>query len=147
MINVNCTNETSLTVVNNDIVADIAKRVLESMNVIDADLTFIFASDKLLSVLKRKFFNKDHLTDIIAFRLNNYSEKFIEGEIYISLQRVKENSRQFNQPYQKEISRLVIHGCLHLMGYDDKTSNGKKNMTMLENKYLTKTKWDGIITE
>ena len=45
MINVNCTNETSLTVVNNDIVADIAKRVLESMNVIDADLTFIFASD------------------------------------------------------------------------------------------------------
>tara|TARA_Y100000591_G_scaffold2092_1_gene1921 strand:- start:931 stop:1374 length:444 start_codon:yes stop_codon:yes gene_type:complete len=147
MINVNCTNETSLTVVNNDIVADIAKRVLESMNVIDADLTFIFASDKLLSVLKRKFFNKDHLTDIIAFRLNNYSEKFIEGEIYISLQRVKENSSQFNQPYQKEISRLVIHGCLHLMGYDDKTSNGKKNMTMLENKYLTKTKWDGIITE
>jgi len=147
MINVNCTNEISLTVVNNDIVADIAKRVLESMNVIDADLTFIFASDKLLSGLKRKFFNKDHLTDIIAFRLNNYSEKFIEGEIYISLQRVKENSRQFNQPYQKEISRLVIHGCLHLMGYDDKTSNGKKNMTMLENKYLTKTKWDGIITE
>lgn len=147
MINVNCTNEISLTVVNNDIVADIAKRVLESMNVIDADLTFIFASDKLLSVLKRKFFNKDHLTDIIAFRLNNYSEKFIEGEIYISLQRVKENSSQFNQPYQKEISRLVIHGCLHLMGYDDKTSNGKKNMTMLENKYLTKTKWDGIITE
>ena len=147
MINVNCTNETSLTVVNNDIVADIAKRVLESMNVIDADLTFIFASDKLLSVLKRKFFNKDHLTDIIAFRLNNYSEKFVEGEIYISLQRVKENSSQFNQPYQKEISRLVIHGCLHLMGYDDKTSNGKKNMTMLENKYLTKTKWDGIITE
>ena len=147
MINVNCTNETSLTVVNNDIVADIAKRVLESMNVIDADLTFIFASDKLLSVLKRKFFNKDHLTDIIAFRLNNYSEKFIEGEIYISLQRVKENSSQFNQPYQKEISRLVIHGCLHLMGYDDKTSYGKKNMTMLENKYLTKTKWDGIITE
>jgi len=147
MINVNCTNETSLTVVNNDIVADIAKRVLESMNVIDADLTFIFASDKLLSVLKRKFFNKDHLTDIIAFRLNNYSEKFIEGEIYISLQRVKENSTQFNQPYQKEISRLVIHGCLHLMGYDDKTSNGKKNMTMLENKYLTKAKWDGIITE
>ena len=147
MINVNCTNETSLTVVNNDIVADIAKRVLESMNVIDADLTFIFASDKLLSVLKRKFFNKDHLTDIIAFRLNNYSEKFIEGEIYISLQRVKENSSQFNQPYQKEISRLVIHGCLHLMGYDDKTSYGKKNMTMLENKYLTKAKWDGIITE
>ena len=147
MINVNCTNETSLTVVNNDIVEDIAKRVLESMNVIDADLTFIFASDKLLSVLKRKFFNKDHLTDIIAFRLNNYSEKFIEGEIYISLQRVKENSSQFNQPYQKEISRLVIHGCLHLMGYDDKTSYGKKNMTMLENKYLTKTKWDGIITE
>ena len=147
MINVNCSNETSLSVVNNDIVADIAKRVLESMNVKNADLTFIFASDKLLSGLKRKFFNKDHLTDIIAFRLNNYSEKFIEGEIYISLRRVKENSSQFNQSYQKEVSRLVIHGCLHLMGYDDKTSNEKKYMTMLENKYLTKTKWDGIITE
>ena len=103
MINVNCSNETSLSAVNDDIVADIAKRVLESMNVKNADLTFIFASDKLLYGLKRKFFNKDHLTDIIAFRLNNYSEKFVEGEIYISLQRVKENSSQFKQPYQKEI--------------------------------------------
>ena len=147
MININCSNETSLSVVNNEIVVDITKRVLESMNVEDAELTFIFASDKLLSRLKKKFFNKDHLTDIIAFRLNNYNEKFIEGEVYISLQRVKENSSQFNQPYQKEISRLVIHGCLHLMGYDDKTSSGKKNMTMLENKYLSKTKWDGIVTE
>ena len=147
MININCSNETSLSVVNNEIVVDITKRVLESMNVEDAELTFIFASDKLLSRLKKKFFNKDHLTDIIAFRLNNYNEKFIEGEVYISLQRVKENSSQFNQPYKKEISRLVIHGCLHLMGYDDKTSIGKKNMTMLENKYLSKTKWDGIVTE
>ena len=147
MININCSNETSLSVVNNDIVGDITKRVLESMNVEDAELTFIFASDKLLSRLKKKFFNKDHLTDIIAFRLNNYNEKFIEGEVYISLQRVKENSSQFNQPYQKEISRLVIHGCLHLMGYDDKTSSGKKNMTILENKYLSKIKWDGIVTE
>tara|TARA_B100000886_G_scaffold324324_1_gene268888 strand:- start:2207 stop:2650 length:444 start_codon:yes stop_codon:yes gene_type:complete len=147
MININCSNETSLSVVNNEIVVDITKRVLESMNVEDAELTFIFASDKLLSRLKKKFFNKDHLTDIIAFRLNNYNEKFIEGEVYISLQRVKENSSQFNQPYQKEISRLVIHGCLHLMGYDDKTSSGKKNMTILENKYLSKTKWDGIVTE
>ena len=147
MININCSNETSLSVVNNEIVVDITKRVLESMNVEDAELTFIFASDKLLSRLKKKFFNKDHLTDIIAFRLNNYNEKFIEGEVYISLQRVKENSSQFNQPYQKEISRLVIHGCLHLMGYDDKTSSGKKNMTILENKYLSKIKWDGIVTE
>ena len=147
MININCSNKTSLSVVNDDIVEDITKRVLESMNVEDAELTFIFASDKLLSRLKKKFFNKDHLTDIIAFRLNNYNEKFIEGEVYISLQRVKENSSQFNQPYQKEISRLVIHGCLHLMGYDDKTSSGKKNMTILENKYLSKIKWDGIVTE
>tara|TARA_Y100001935_G_scaffold254865_1_gene265383 strand:+ start:1646 stop:2089 length:444 start_codon:yes stop_codon:yes gene_type:complete len=146
MINISCSNETSLSVVNNDIVGDITKRVLESMNVEDAEITFIFSSDNLLTSLKKKFFDKDHLTDIIAFRLNNYNEKFIEGEVYISLQRVKENSSQFNQPYQKEISRLVIHGCLHLMGYDDKTSSGKKNMTMLENKYLSKTKWDGIIT-
>ena len=58
MINVNCSNETSLSAVNDDIVADIAKRVLESMNVKNADLTFIFASDKLLSGLKRKFLIK-----------------------------------------------------------------------------------------
>ena len=147
MININCSNETTISKVNNDTVADIARYVLESMNVEDADLAFIFASDNLLLSLKKKFFNKNHFTDIITFRLNNYNERFVEGEIYISLPRVKENASQFNQPYQKEISRLVIHGCLHLMGCEDKTSAGKKNMTMLENRYLSKTKWDGIITE
>ena len=56
MINISCSNETSLSVVNNDIVADIAKRVLESMNVKDAEITFIFASDKLLVWLKKEIF-------------------------------------------------------------------------------------------
>ena len=105
---------------------EVTTSVLNSQKITKAEITFIFASDALLAELKSKYFNKDHYTDVIAFRLNEYNEKLVEGEIYISLPRAKENAKIFEQPYEKEITRLIVHGCLHLIGFKDKTRVEKK---------------------
>ncbi|MAI85927.1 MAG: rRNA maturation RNase YbeY [Candidatus Marinimicrobia bacterium] len=97
--------------------------------------------DDFLSKLKKKFFKKNHFTDVIAFRLNSYEEERIEGETYISLPRAKENAKIYEEPYEKEVARLIIHGCLHLLGYLDKTKNEKQIMTKLENVLLDRMIW------
>ena len=117
-------------------VKSLITKTLKEKNISDCDISVIFGKDELLSELKKEFFNKDQLTDVIAFRLNDYSLSQLEGEVYISLPRAKENSKIYNQPYSKEISRLIIHGCLHLLGFDDDTRVSKKKMTELENKHL-----------
>ena len=91
----------------------ILKFVLETESVVDSKITLIFGDDKLLSSLKIEFFNYDHLTDVIAFRINDYSKVEVEGEIYISLARAIENAKKYGEPLSKELTRLIIHGGLH----------------------------------
>ena len=119
-------------------------RILELHNTTKAEILFVFALDELLADLKNQYFQKNHFTDVIAFRLNDYSEASIEGEVYISLPRAKENAKIFNQPYEKEVTRLIIHGCLHLIGFKDDTKSEKKTMTELEDDILAKTEWQII---
>ena len=119
-------------------------RILELHNTTKAEILFVFALDELLADLKNQYFQKNHFTDVIAFRLNDYSEVPIEGEVYISLPRAKENAKIFNQPYEKEVTRLIIHGCLHLIGFKDDTKSEKKTMTELEDDILDKTEWQII---
>ena len=107
----------------------------------DAELSYIFCNDNFLSKLKNRFFKKNHFTDVIAFRLNSYEKERVEGEIYISLPRAKENAKIYEEPYEKEVARLIIHGCLHLLGYSDKTKNEKQIMTNLENVLLDRMIW------
>ena len=118
--------------------------VLKSQNITKADILFVFVLDEFLAELKNKYFQKDHFTDVIAFRLNEYKEALIEGEVYISLPRAKENAKIYDQPYEKEVTRLIIHGCLHLVGFKDDTKSEKKIMTKLEDKLLEKTDWQLI---
>ena len=118
--------------------------VLNSQNITKAEILFVFALDEFLAELKNKYFQKDHFTDVIAFRLNEYNEALIEGEVYISLPRAKENAKIYDQPYEKEVTRLIIHGCLHLVGFKDDTKSEKKIMTKLEDKLLEKTDWQLI---
>ena len=119
-------------------------RILELHNTKKAEILFVFALDELLADLKNQYFQKNHFTDVIAFRLNDYSEAPIEGEVYISLPRAKENAKIFEQPYEKEITRLIVHGCLHLIGFKDKTRVEKKIMTRLEDDILNQTNWELI---
>ena len=125
-------------------VSSIIKHILESEGVRNGKITLIFGSDELLSDLKKKYFNKNHLTDVIAFRLNENDESDLEGEIYISLPRSVENAAKFNEPFDRELGRLLVHGGLHLMGYKDESKNDKKTMTEKENKYLDQVDWESL---
>ncbi|MDP6339959.1 MAG: rRNA maturation RNase YbeY [Candidatus Marinimicrobia bacterium] len=122
----------------------IISHVLQSEGIETAEITLVFGSDELLSNLKKEFFNKEQFTDVIAFRLNDYEEKNVEGEVYISLPRAAENAEKFNEVPAKELGRLIIHGGLHLLGYEDKSEAEKKAMTKKEDYYLEQVDWSQL---
>ena len=98
------------------------------------DISIIFVSDQYLLEMNQKYLNHDYFTDIITF---DYCEhNIISGDLFISVDRVKENADSFNVDELTEIHRVMIHGVLHLCGYKDKTEEEEKNMRLLENKYL-----------
>ena len=119
-----------------DRVKKLINHVFTQEKILKSDTTIIFGDEDLLRSLKKEFFNIDHTTDVIAFRLNDYGEINIDGEIYICLPVAKENAIIYAETYEREVARLVIHGGLQLIGYDDGTEEDRINMRKLENKYL-----------
>tara|TARA_B100001741_G_scaffold80848_1_gene65552 strand:+ start:201 stop:647 length:447 start_codon:yes stop_codon:yes gene_type:complete len=130
--------------------SSVEKIVVETFNfknILTYEVSLVFVSDDYLLDLKKKYFKKDHYTDVIAFRLNEYEEPFVEGEVYISLQRAKENAQSLDEPFSREVSRLIIHGCLHLIGLKDKTDIEKENMTNNEDAILKVINWAGLFKD
>ena len=105
------------------------------------EISVIFTSDIYVSDLKKRFFLKDQWTDVIAFPLHSNKKEKIEGEIYISMPTAKENADKFNQAYEKEVARLIIHGVLHLLDYSDQSNKGKQIMSKMEENILKETSW------
>jgi len=106
---------------------------LEQNSIVSLD--YIFVDDEYLLKINQEYLNHDTLTDIITFNLGD--EKQIEGEIYISSERVAENATKLNLPYALELNRVIIHGLLHLFGYNDHTSIEKALMRSKEDEYLS----------
>ena len=106
-------------------------------------INFIFCSDLFLQKLNKTYLKKIYFTDVIAFPhqqpsfININKKNMIFGDIYISLDRVKENKKIYKTVFSKEIQRVMIHGVLHLIGYTDKRKNEKEKMTRKENMYLS----------
>jgi len=98
-------------------------------------LAYIFCSDDYLLKINKDFLNHDYYTDIITFNLSS-SRGRVEGEVYISIDRVKENSADLNTSFQSELHRAIFHGALHLCCYKDKTTHEQKKMRMAEDKCL-----------
>lgn len=99
-------------------------------------LNYIFCSDEYLRQINIQFLKHKTFTDIITFNYNP-SKTEIEGEIYISIDRVKENSKKFETDLQTELHRVLIHGVLHLLGYNDKTKSERSVMRKKEDSYLS----------
>ena len=100
------------------------------------DVSVIFVSDDYLLEINQSYLNHDYYTDIITF---DYCEQnIISGDLFISVDRVRENADVFNADFRTELHRVIIHGVLHLCGYKDKTEENEKEMRVLENKYLNK---------
>jgi len=98
------------------------------------DISFIFCSDNYLLEINRKYLEHDFFTDIITF--DYVRESIISGDIFISVERVKENAVQFSKSFENELNRILVHGVLHLIGYKDKSKQEKDLMTQKEDYYL-----------
>ena len=106
------------------------------------ELTFIFCSDEYLLEMNKQYLDHDYYTDIITF---DYVENnIVSGDLFISIDRIKENAQKFNIEFLKELYRVVFHGVLHLVGYNDKTDEEQKVMTEKENFYLSEVDFSGI---
>ena len=98
-------------------------------------ISIILEDDDFLKNLKNQYFNQDMYTDVISFNLEELGQP-IDGEIYISLPRVNDNASSYSDNLNIEFKRIIIHGLLHLVGYDDRTDKEKEQMTNLENQYI-----------
>ena len=98
-------------------------------------LTFIFCSDEYLHKINVEYLQHDTYTDVITFP---YAEEWVEGDIFISVERIRENAQQYSVAPDHELHRVIIHGVLHLLGYGDKTPEEKEIMTTKEDLYLKK---------
>lgn len=99
------------------------------------DIIFVFCDDNYLHKINLEFLDHDTYTDIITFDYSVGNE--IISEIYVSVDRVAENAKKYNQTFENEIHRVMIHGVLHLCGYKDKLAEDKQIMRDKENHYLS----------
>jgi rRNA maturation RNase YbeY len=101
------------------------------------ELTYVFCSDAYLLPMNQQYLDHDTYTDIITFD-NSEEEGQIVGDIFISIERIRENAAKFGVTETQELHRVIIHGALHLLGYTDKTVVTKQKMTQKEDEYLAK---------
>ena len=112
------------------------KRVVQKEGAAIHEINYVFCSDSYLLTLNQGFLKHNTFTDIITFD-NSEEKSVLEGEIYISIERVKENADKFKVPFENELSRVMIHGVLHLLGYKDKKPSEKVLMRTKEEACLS----------
>jgi len=99
------------------------------------ELNFILCSDEYLLAINKQYLDHDTYTDVITFD-NSEELKTIVGDIFISIERIQENAKEFKGTVQQELCRVMVHGTLHLLGYKDKGKAPKLLMTQKEDQYL-----------
>ncbi|WP_439153101.1 rRNA maturation RNase YbeY [Winogradskyella sp.] len=134
MINFNY--ETDFKLVNPSLRAEWISNVINEEDCKEGEINYIFCSDDYLHKINVEFLNHDTLTDIISF---DYSVgKKLQGDIYISIDRVKENATLYKVDFKDELARVMVHGVLHCCGYKDKSEKEVEVMRSKEDYYLAK---------
>ncbi|MEE1021215.1 MAG: rRNA maturation RNase YbeY [Bacteroidales bacterium] len=127
--------QTTCTLKNRTILKQWIKLVIENNNKKVGEIAYIFCSDEQLLEINKEFLNHDYYTDIITF---DYSEiDVVSGDMFISIDRIKDNAKILGVAYQEELHRVIIHGILHLLGNKDKTETESENMRKLEDECLS----------
>jgi probable rRNA maturation factor len=116
MINFNY--ETDFNLENEEAVASWLSTVITSENKKEGEINYIFCDDEYLHKINLEYLNHDTLTDIISFDYTMGNE--LSGDIFVSVERVKDNAVDFNVPFEEELKRVLVHGVLHYCGYKDK---------------------------
>jgi rRNA maturation RNase YbeY len=110
------------------------KSVIAKEKKICGEINVVFTDDDSLRNKNIKYLKRDYYTDIITFDYTEGSR--INGDLFISIDRIIENAEKFNESVEKEILRVMVHGVLHLIGYSDSTRDEKSRMSEKENKYI-----------
>ena len=100
-------------------------------------MSYVFSTDREVLKINRKYLNHNFHTDVITFDLSD-TRLVVEGETYISIDRVKQNAKTYNVPISEELHRVIFHAALHLCGYDDRTTGERAIMKKEENRYLAR---------
>lgn len=116
------------------VIRKVISRIISDAGARSGKTDIILTNDQKVYEINNEFLGHDYYTDIITFNYNK--GKIISGEIYISVNRVKDNSEEFSVPFKSEIRRVIFHGFLHLCGYDDSTAEEKRKMSEMEEMYL-----------
>lgn len=105
------------------------------------NLTYVFCSDDYLHQINLQYLNHDTYTDIVTFNNSDFPDRIVEGDIFISIDRVRENARDLALSFTNELHRVIIHGVLHLLGYDDKDPAAQAAMREKEDSCLSLRKF------
>ena len=128
--------ETDFTLENTESISQWISATILEENCKEGEINYVFCSDDYLHKINIDFLNHDTLTDIISF---DYSVgKELHGDVYISIDRVKDNAVDFKTSFKDELARVIIHGILHYCGYKDKSKAEEKLMRSKEDEYLAK---------
>ena len=117
-----------------EVYASWIETIVESENKILGEISYIFCDDEYLHSINMQYLNHDTLTDIISF---DYTEgDIISGDIFVSIERVVDNAKDFNVPFDEELKRVLAHGVLHYCGYKDKSESDAQLMRSKENEKI-----------
>lgn len=111
--------------------------ILKNEQIEHYHLNIIFVNTTYIQQLNKTYLNEDYVTDVIAFALGESEAVLLEGEIYICTEVAKQQAKQYRASYGQELLRLVVHGVLHLVGYDDLTVEEQRKMRKVEDEYLS----------
>ena len=117
----------------------LARRVLKGERRTSAECNIVFVDDKRMEKMNGEYLNHWYATDVLSFPLTENGKKKVDGEVYVNLDQARRQSREYKVTMKNEVHRLVIHGLLHLLGYNDKTKRERQRMTHRENLYLRTT--------
>ena len=127
----------------NKLIQTLIEKLLSDHKISQGSVSIILSNKMLLNKLKMDYFGLNQFTDVIAFNLEDKNQP-LEGEIYISIDDIIENAKKYKVSINEEFKRVLIHGILHLIGFEDKNKTLKDKMTELENNYMSIFKYNII---
>ena len=118
-------------------IKEFTRYLLAKEGISKAEINIVLVDDEYITRLNHKFLNKDSTTDVLSFSLADESNDQIEGEVYTNINQIMRQAEDYHITFNEELNRIIIHGVLHLIGFDDLTDEQKKIMTEKEDQYLT----------
>ncbi|MBI5022244.1 MAG: rRNA maturation RNase YbeY [Ignavibacteriales bacterium] len=122
----------------------LVRYVLKNETRHNAEINIIFINDAMMIQMNRKYLRHNYPTDVLCFLLDE-TKNLLNGEVYVNIDQARRQAVEYCATYRDEYARLIIHGVLHLAGYDDATKNEREIMTELENNYLSKIRKKNIL--